>query len=340
MKQDSAYPFVRVVRRISFPAERVFDAWLNPRLASQWLFATPTGKMVRAEADARVGGKFTYTERRDGEDVEHTGEYLEIDRPRRLVFTFGVPKYSKDFTKVTVEIEPQGESCVLTLTQDVHPDWVHFAPRSQDGWTTIVEGLAASLGDRYAVVNREPVQVIGKDEARVVRLLPGPVERVWAYLMESDKRKTWFTDGTIEPRLGGDVHLHFRHANISPNETPPEKYRTVHDPGVPMAGKVVAYEPPHRLGITWEGEKPGENSEVIFDLEPKGEDVQLTLTHRKLCSDAERADVSSGWHLHTAVLFARLSGDTPSPLWAAHDRLEAFYKKRMNAASADATTAS
>ncbi|RBP43822.1 uncharacterized protein YndB with AHSA1/START domain [Roseimicrobium gellanilyticum] len=329
MKQDPTYPFVRVVRRISFPAERVFDAWLDPHLASQWLFSTPSGTMVRAEVDARVGGKFTFTDRRDGEDVEHAGEYLEIDRPRRLVFTFGVPKYSKEFTKVTVEIVPQGDSCELTLTQDVHPDWVHFAPRSQDGWTVIVEGLAASLGERYAVVNRQPVQHIGSDVARVVRLLPGPVERVWSYLMEGDKRKTWFTDGTIEPRLGGRVNLHFRHANLSPDETPPDKYRAVHDPGVTMAGEVVAYDPPRKLGITWEGEKPEETSEVIFELEPQGDDVQLTLTHRKLNSDAERTDVSSGWHLHTAMLFARLSGSTPSPLWAAHNRLEAFYQRKL-----------
>src|SRR4051794_12447991 len=101
---DSSKPIVRVTRRLPFPAERVFDAWLDPKLAAQWLFATPTGQMVTAEVDPRVGGHFTFTERRAGEDVLHTGEYLEIDRPRRLVFTFGVPKYSANFDRVTVEI--------------------------------------------------------------------------------------------------------------------------------------------------------------------------------------------------------------------------------------------
>src|SRR6187401_1888631 len=139
----STHP-VRVTRRMPFPAERVFDAWLNPALAKQWLFATPTGEMIRAEVDARVGGRFEFTERRNGEDVAHTGEYLEIDRPRRLVFTFGVPQYSPDFSKVIVEISPRGNGCELTLTQEMLPQWAQWWNRSQDGWTQLVTGLAAA----------------------------------------------------------------------------------------------------------------------------------------------------------------------------------------------------
>jgi uncharacterized protein YndB with AHSA1/START domain len=95
---------VRVTHHFSAAPERVFDAWLDPQTAGKWLFTTPTGQMVRVEIDARVGGRFVIIDRRNGEDVEHTGEYLEIDRPRRLVFTFGVPKYSPLFNQVTVEI--------------------------------------------------------------------------------------------------------------------------------------------------------------------------------------------------------------------------------------------
>src|SRR5580704_13706096 len=94
---------ITITRRFDFPSERVFDAWLDPARARKFLFATPTGQMVRAEIDARPGGSFNFTDRRDNVDVEHVGTYLEIDRPRRLVFTFGVPMFSAEFTKVTIE---------------------------------------------------------------------------------------------------------------------------------------------------------------------------------------------------------------------------------------------
>ncbi len=134
---------VRVARRFTAAAERVFDAWLDPDTAGKWLYATPSGQMVRVEIDARVGGKFVFVDRRDGEDVEHTGEYLEIDRPRRLVFTFAVPKYSPVITRVTIDIAPADTGCELKLTHEgVLPEW---ASGTEAGWTGILEGLGRTL---------------------------------------------------------------------------------------------------------------------------------------------------------------------------------------------------
>lgn len=134
---------IQVRHTFSASPERVFDAWLDPAKAGQFLFATPTGQMVKAEIDARVGGRFLFVDRRDGTDVEHTGEYLEIERPSRLVFSFGVPQFSPEFTRVTVEITPQGTGCVLILTHEgVLPD---YQDRTQAGWRMILDGLEKAV---------------------------------------------------------------------------------------------------------------------------------------------------------------------------------------------------
>ncbi len=134
---------VQVTRHFDVPAERVFGAWLDPRTAGKWLFATPGGEMVRVWIDARVGGAFCFVDRRNGEDVEHTGEYLEIDRPRRLVFTFAVPRYSSESTRVNIDVTAQQQGCVLTLIHEgVLAD---YASRTEAGWNGILDGLAATL---------------------------------------------------------------------------------------------------------------------------------------------------------------------------------------------------
>ncbi len=134
---------LRVSRRFTASAERVFDAWLDPERAGRFLFATPTGEMVRCEIDPRVGGQYRLVERRDGEDVEHLGEYREIDRPRRLVFTLSVPKYSSASTVITIEIAPLATGCELTLTDKSVP--TEWADRNREGWTSILEGLAETV---------------------------------------------------------------------------------------------------------------------------------------------------------------------------------------------------
>jgi uncharacterized protein YndB with AHSA1/START domain len=139
---------VRVTHHFNASPERVFDAWLDPKTAGKWLFATPTGQMVRVDIDARVGGSFVIVDRRNGEDVVHTGEYLEIDPPRRLVFTFAVPKYSALFTTVTIEIEATASGSDLTLVQENVP--AEYLGRNEKGWIGILVGLAEYIAEYVA----------------------------------------------------------------------------------------------------------------------------------------------------------------------------------------------
>jgi uncharacterized protein YndB with AHSA1/START domain len=97
---------LRLTHRFDAAPERVFDAWTDPRLAAGWLFTTPTSEAHTAEIDLRVGGRWEIVDRRDGASYRAIGEYLEIERPRRLAFTFGMPQFSDGFSKVTVGSRP------------------------------------------------------------------------------------------------------------------------------------------------------------------------------------------------------------------------------------------
>ena len=143
MRPQPQKAIVQVSRKFSASAERVFDAWLDPNTVGKWLFATPTGKMAKVKIDARIGGSYLIVESREGTDVEHIGEYLEIGRPRHLVFTLKVPKYSQESTKVTVEIRALQSGCELTLTHEgVLPDYIGS---TTSGWNMILNQLSATL---------------------------------------------------------------------------------------------------------------------------------------------------------------------------------------------------
>ena len=135
---------LEVSRRIAAPPETVFDAWLDPAGVGDWLFATPDGVMERVEIDPRVGGRFEIDERRGGELAEHFGEYLEIDRPRRLVFSFAAMR-DAGYTRVTVTIVPDGDGSRLTLVHEMDPQWADYEERTREGWTKILAGLAREV---------------------------------------------------------------------------------------------------------------------------------------------------------------------------------------------------
>jgi len=163
---------------------------------------------------------------------------------------------------------------------------------------------------------------------RFERVLPGPIERVWAYLTEPEKRGKWFASGPMELRADGPVELHFRHADLSPHvEETPDRYKQ-YEKGHTSYGRVTRCEPPRLLSFMW-GEEVGDDSEVTFELTPRGRDVLLVLTHRRLGDRAMMAPVAGGWHTHLGILVDHLNGREPRPFWSTHAQLEAEYEKRL-----------
>ncbi|MDJ0709978.1 MAG: SRPBCC family protein [Woeseiaceae bacterium] len=173
-------------------------------------------------------------------------------------------------------------------------------------------------------------ELLDEQTVRFVRVLPGPIERVWSYLTESDKRAQWLCGGDVETSVDGHVDMHFHNLSLSEasdGDIPrPEKYRD-RPPKMSFAGKVTRCEPPHVLHHTWEFDD--EDSEVCYELSEEGDQVRLVLTHRRLDSKDTVLSVSGGWHTHLNVLVDVLNGATPRPFYRMQTKFEAEYSERL-----------
>lgn len=133
---------VELSRRLAASPEQVYDAWLDPACAGRWLFRTPDGVLERCEIDARIGGRLRIDERRGDELAEHHGEFVELDRPRRIAFNFWT-SFSDERTRIAIALAPDGGGTLLTLTHE--GVWDGWEDKTRQGWTTILDGLAGAL---------------------------------------------------------------------------------------------------------------------------------------------------------------------------------------------------
>lgn len=148
--QKKAHRDLRVARRYGASPQRVFDAWLDPAVARQWLFATASRPLAHVEIDAKVGGSFCFVDRQEAAAVtRYTGEYLEIEPPRRLVFRLCLAKHVE--TRVTVEIAPLAKGCRLTVLHENVPH--EHADHMHERWTGILFGLGATLESASTLFN-------------------------------------------------------------------------------------------------------------------------------------------------------------------------------------------
>ena len=170
--------------------------------------------------------------------------------------------------------------------------------------------------DRYGVLI-EPTTL------KIQRLLPGPIERVWAYLTESELRRQWLAGGAMKMEVGAPVELVWRNDELTdrvgnrPAGAAPE---------VRMQSRIVELDPPRKLAIVW-----GATGSVSFDLTSSGSEVLLTIVHRGIADRASMLNLGPGWHAHLDILAARLAGTEPEPFWDARLRLKAEYEQRLPA---------
>jgi uncharacterized protein YndB with AHSA1/START domain len=138
---------VTVRRQIAAPAEDLFDAWLDPQSLDSWF--RPIGRETRVEIDPRVGGTFRFVLLEDESSVVASGAFREIERPRRLVFSWSSPNTRFRHTLVTVTFEPSSTGTVVEVHHAGLPDEKAQGPHHA-GWSYVLQGLASITDDRSA----------------------------------------------------------------------------------------------------------------------------------------------------------------------------------------------
>lgn len=162
--------------------------------------------------------------------------------------------------------------------------------------------------------------VLAPDKSlRIQRRLPGPIDRVWAHLTDSDLRSQWLASGDMLLQAGASFELVWRNDELShsPDERPE---------GFPAESRAVCQfievDPPRYMRYIWPGV-----GEVSMKLESLEDDVLLTVTHRQLVGERLILNVSAGWHAHLALLVARVEGTARPSLWAVWKQARAEYER-------------
>ncbi|MEA3176687.1 MAG: hypothetical protein QOI59_210 [Gammaproteobacteria bacterium] len=291
-------------RSIDRPPARVWTALTDPKVLANWL--------GDVELELRVGGAYIIRFRKIS--VVMTGTITALEPGQVLEYTWK-ENYGMPASKVRWEVIPAATGSRLKLSHTFTADCVlseiiGFA----GGWHAFLNAIPAGsdgqfveyadekeldagyraryLGDQEQDPNATFVKTSG---VRMERLLPGPVERVWEHLTNTELLKAWFGEKShIEPRQGGAVRLMDGH----------------------IRGTVTQWQPPHRLSYTWNVFAPSDPPEAVsaypesylmLTLEPRGDRVLLVLNHLPVLERFEK-QTAMGWHTFLDILTDTLAG--------------------------------
>lgn len=158
---------------------------------------------------------------------------------------------------------------------------------------------------------------------KIERVLPGPIERVWSYLTDSNLRRKWLAAGEMDLKAGAPFEFVWRNDELTnPPGARPDGFEAEHR----MKSTIVTVDPPRGLTFTWGATQSGE---VSITLAQQGDEVLLTIIHRRLPDRGVMLNVSAGWHSHLDLLVAQLRGTKTSPHWDHFMTLKQDYDRRL-----------
>jgi uncharacterized protein YndB with AHSA1/START domain len=143
-------PIAVVRQRLPAPPDVVYDEWTDPGKLAEWMCPRPA-RCLNVEADPRIGGRVRFDIEEAGRTFRVSGNYLTLDRPHRLAFTWSCSTWPDPTiqTVVTVTIEPDGaEASVMTIEHELLPP--ALVPQHAHGWAAIARQLQAALAGTAA----------------------------------------------------------------------------------------------------------------------------------------------------------------------------------------------
>jgi uncharacterized protein YndB with AHSA1/START domain len=148
VRDDTTGPTLQIRRRVRASAEEIFDLWTKPDLIVRWMSPYPRTVDCKASCDLRPGGAFSLVMSSGESSREVSGTYVQIDRPRKLVFTWIGPLTNNMTTLVTVELNPRGNETDLVLTHERLPTPAIHEGHTM-GWGNILDHLADAVSKDF-----------------------------------------------------------------------------------------------------------------------------------------------------------------------------------------------
>jgi uncharacterized protein YndB with AHSA1/START domain len=144
MQSEPTVPTVKIKRVISSDAHKIFNLWTRPELMAHWMSPYPGKVQCSAEADVRVGGTFKLSMQSDHSTCEIEGQYVVVDPPHLLAFTWCGPPTQNANTLVTVELKSISGGTELTLTHEKLPT-VELRAAHEIGWANMFDHLTDAV---------------------------------------------------------------------------------------------------------------------------------------------------------------------------------------------------
>ena len=276
---DAPLPPLVITRQFAAPPALLFDAWLDPKAVASWLFRTPGGQSAHIEIDARVGGGFAIHEQRGESLATHFGDYIEIERPARLVFTLGMQREGP-FARIEIDIRPDGAGSLLTLTHHLTPEAALKSFAFRAGWTGILEGLARQTGEADA-----------PHRLTLLRTFEAPRALVFKCWTEPQHMMRWLCPATFtvlfvdnDLRVGGKWRAGMR---------APDGEEFIH------RGEYLEIDAPAQLVLTHEWERnhlePKALTTLEVELTEQGGKTEMIFVQSGLATAESAASHQHGW---------------------------------------------